>query len=143
MDNINMEKVNEIIDFIYADPERDFDFIIKHFSDDGDYMDENDESMIASYSNYFKNKLAGHELTDEEAELLSKVAVRYMSRKIAARIEAKRRADADSYIREKKEYYGSQWSAFDHLFERYLGDFGYHIHPKSILFEILEEKQKS
>lgn len=66
-----------------------------------------------------------------------------MSRKIASRIEAKSRAYADSYIKEKREYYGSQWSTFDHLFERYLGEFGYHIHPKHILFEILEEKQKS
>ena len=142
MDNINLEKVYAVLEYIEVNLNKEIDFIIDDYASEDVYLECDDIDARVEYSLILKDKLKKYDLTDEELDLVTSSLVSYMSQRIAARIVARNNATTDCRLREKVEYYGSKISAYDNLYALYLGNYGYYINIEDSLNEILERKQK-
>lgn len=76
-------------------------------------------------------------MSDKEFELLLNIAIKCVLHKIEAKKNANIRAYEDA-----KEYYDNKDSAFWHLFEKYLDDFGYNKSIKEFYYENQDTKIK-
>ena len=142
MDNINIEKVYAVLEYIEVNFSKEIKNVIDDYADGEVYLDFDDIDAKVEYAIILKDNLKKFELNSEEFDLVISSLIGYISKKIAARIDAKNRALVACHLKENKNYYGSFVSAYEQLYTVYLNNFGYFIYMEDIANEILESKKK-
>lgn len=142
MDNINLENIYAILEYIKVNLSKEIDFVIDDYVDGDVYLDFDDIDTKIEYTTILRDKLKKIMLSDEELDLVTSTLVGYISKKVAARIDARNHASTACRLKEYKDYYGSSISAYEQLYSIYLNDFGYYLSMEDIVNEIIENKKK-
>lgn len=158
----NIDKLEVIIDFLDSDvgmEELINDIVEENLEDFDeslcDIVEDNfedlDESLLCDkdgnsiYKDIITKFLKTYDdiktLSDEEIQLLLNMVIKCILHKINTKRNAQLKANENSNYIEFKEYYGGRESAFWHLLDKYLGDFGYNKSIKEFYYENQDTKK--